>query len=262
MLSHLVGAANRADIQRLRLLEDENVALAATIERQHRQLHDGFTARDATIRRLTDALARKAGEEVAAAGMAEDMRALMEALASRDKRLAEETLRRERLDQRLGKLAAESSETERARRLAEAEREALRRELASVESQIAMRLPGEAGCEAGGFDFGGRCVLYVGGRAHQTPQLRALVERINGRFLHHDGGLEHNAALLPGLVSRADVAVFPVDCVSHEAVAALKRACRLSGKRYLALRTSSLACLLAALTAHEPGAEATQAVPA
>jgi hypothetical protein len=43
--------------------------------------------------------------------------------------------------------------------------------------------------------------------------------------------------------------VFPVDCISHEAAIAVKRSCRLMGKRYVPLRTSSLACLLTALAA-------------
>ena len=77
MLSHLVGAANRADIRRLRQLEEDNAALAATLERQQKQLRDGFTSRDETIRRLTDALARKAGDNVAAAGTADDVGALV-----------------------------------------------------------------------------------------------------------------------------------------------------------------------------------------
>jgi hypothetical protein len=75
--------------------------------------------------------------------------------------------------------------------------------------------------------------------------------------LHHDGGIEHNAAMIPGLVSRADMVVFPVDCISHEAAIAVKRSCRLMGKRYMPLRTSSLACLLTALSAAQeatPGA--------
>jgi hypothetical protein len=74
-----------------------------------------------------------------------------------------------------------------------------------------------------------------------------LVERIGAGFLHHDGGIEHGAALLPGLVSRADRVLFPIDCVSHDAVAMIKRLCRQTGKRYAPLRTASLACLLAAL---------------
>lgn len=90
-------------------------------------------------------------------------------------------------------------------------------------------------------------ILYIGGRANQVPKFKALVERSAGRFLHHDGGLEHSAALLPGLVSRADVSLFPVDCVSHDAVAAIKRVCRQVARPYRPLRTSSLACLLAAL---------------
>jgi hypothetical protein len=46
MLSHMVGAANRADIRRLRQLEQENAALTAKLEAQQRHLRDGFTTRD------------------------------------------------------------------------------------------------------------------------------------------------------------------------------------------------------------------------
>src|SRR5262249_2151776 len=38
MLSHLVGAANRADIRRLRQLEEDNAALQAKVERQQQLL--------------------------------------------------------------------------------------------------------------------------------------------------------------------------------------------------------------------------------
>src|SRR5262245_12523545 len=63
MLSHLVGAANRADIRRLRELEERNAELIAKIERQQRQLQEGFARRDETIRRLTDMVSRRAGEQ-------------------------------------------------------------------------------------------------------------------------------------------------------------------------------------------------------
>ena len=58
MLSHLVGAANRADIRRLRQLEQENGALTEKLHRQQQQLRDGFTSRDETIRQLNALLAR------------------------------------------------------------------------------------------------------------------------------------------------------------------------------------------------------------
>jgi uncharacterized protein DUF2325 len=256
MLSHLVGAANRADIRRLRQLEDDNAALAATIARQQRQLRDGFMARDETIRRLSDALARRAGEMVGATTEDADAEALTDALAEREKRLSEEIARRMALTRRLDKVSADLAEASRGRQSAERQREALVAELAAAESQIERLMPaeGQKQEEGGGLDLHQLCVLYVGGRSHQIPQLKALVERMNGRLLHHDGGLEHNAALIPGLVSRADIAAFPVDCVSHDAAAAVKRSCRLMGKRYLPLRTASLACLLAALKATPSGA--------
>ena len=90
-------------------------------------------------------------------------------------------------------------------------------------------------------------VLYVGGRTGQMPRLRTLVQHARGRLLHHNGGIDDNAALLPGLISQSDVIVFPVDCVSHGAVASVKRLSQQLDKRYLALRSSSLTCLLSTL---------------
>jgi len=253
MLSHLVGAANRADIRRLRQLERDNAALAATIERQQQRLRDGFTSRDATIRRLTDALARKASDNLTAAVTSDDARALAQTLADRERRLANEVMGRESLVKRLESVSAELAKANRARQRAEQELETYRSELAAAESRIDKLLPiGKEGA-AETLYLNGLCVLYVGGRAHQMPRLKALVEETNGRFLHHDGGVENNAALIPGLVSRADVAVFPVDCISHDAATTLKRTCRQMGKRYLALRTSSLTSLLAGLATLRAG---------
>jgi hypothetical protein len=250
MLSHLVGAANRADIRRLRQLEEDNAALAVRIERQQRQLRDGFTARGETIRRLTDALARSAGEHGGAVANA-DSKALADALAERDKRLSEEIARRIGLTRRVDKLSAELAEARRARQSAQGDRDALAAELAAAEQQIERLMPAETQEQHKdpALDLHELCILYVGGRNHQIPQLKALVEGANGRLLHHDGGVEHNASMIPGLVSRADIVVFPVDCISHEAAISAKRSCRLMGKRYVPLRTSSLACLLAALAA-------------
>jgi hypothetical protein len=258
MLSHLVGAANRADIRRLRQLEEDNAALGAKLERQQRQLRDGFTSRDETIRRLNDMLARAArqGAIVAPSGT-DDVRAVKEALAELDQRLAHETGRRERLEHRLTTVSNALNEAERARARAEDELAALHRELAALESRLCPAP--EHGAAAEDLDLRGLTVLYVGGRANQAPQLKGMVESTKGHFLYHDGGIEHSAALLPGLVSRADIAVFPVDCVSHDAAAGVKRVCRQMGKRYIPLRTSSLTCLLSALSALQTAQMATAA---
>ena len=252
MLSHLVGAANRADIRRLRQLEENNAALAETVDRQQRQLRDGFTARDATIRRLNDLLVRHmsgSADGSSPSGEPEgDAEGLGSVVAEAGRRLADETARRERLERRLAAASQALHAAEQARRLAEDERDSLRRELAAIEDRIVGLLEPEDGAPAGPPDLSGLVVLYVGGRANQAPQLKAVVERMGARLLHHDGGIEHSAALLPGLVSRADLAVFPVDCVSHLAMASVKRLCRQAGKPFSPLRTSSLTALVSALS--------------
>jgi hypothetical protein len=93
----------------------------------------------------------------------------------------------------------------------------------------------------------GLSLLYVGGRPSQVSHLRALGEQLGVMFLHHDGGVEDRSGLLSGLVSRADVVMFPVDCVSHEAVASVKRLCRQTAKPYVPLRSAGLSSFVAAL---------------
>lgn len=252
MLSHLVGAANRADIRRLRQLEEDNAALGAKVDRQQRQLRDGFTARDETIRRLNELLVRQMAQLAEASSPKADPgghpEGFADVMAEVARRSADGTARRERLERRLAASSQAVQAAEQARRLAETERDALRRELGSIEDRIVGLLERDEGAAAGALDLSGLVVLYVGGRANQAPQLKAVVERTGARFLHHDGGIEHSASLLPGLVSRADLTVFPVDCVSHDAMASVKRLCRQTGKPFSPLRTSSLTALLSALS--------------
>jgi hypothetical protein len=74
-----------------------------------------------------------------------------------------------------------------------------------------------------------------------------LAERAGAVFLYHDGGIEERGGLLPGLVSRADVVLFPVDCISHAAMLQVKRLCRQAGKKFLPVRSAGLAPFCAAL---------------
>ena len=250
MLSHMVGAANRADIRRLCQLEEENGALSAQLEAQQRHLRDGFTERDAKIRVLNTALSQALAKAPALpSDAAADVRAAREAIRDLECRLSREIARGQRLENRLAAALRAQSRAESARRDAVSQCEDLRRELTLAEAQIDNFLGPEASHPqaAATLHLGGAQVLYVGGRAHQVPQFRSVVERAGGVLVHHDGGIEHSMTLLPGLVSRADCTVFPVDCVSHEAMGLLKRQCRQAAKPFVPLRTSSLASLLAGL---------------
>ena len=48
-------------------------------------------------------------------------------------------------------------------------------------------------------------------------------------------------------MSQANLVVFPVDCISHHAARVAKQLCRQAGKRFIPLRSASVASLLAAL---------------
>jgi Uncharacterized protein conserved in bacteria (DUF2325) len=240
MLSHLVGAANRADIRRLADLEQANATLEEKLRRQQAALHEAVTTRDASIRDLREALRRTLAAEapVESGDGAEALRALV---ADLEKHLGASARRRETVEGRLAEardaLAAERAARERL----EAEVVALRAELVAVEGSLSS----DAAEDERRVD--GLSLLYVGGYGHQVSHLRAIAARRGADLLHHDGGVEHNPDLLAGLTSRADAVLFPVDRVSHEAALAVKRLCRQSGKPLIPLRSSGASSLLAAI---------------
>jgi hypothetical protein len=254
MLSHLVGAANRADIRRLCQLEADKVQLEARLERQQRALHGAVVTRDTQIHELRQALAQRVAAEPisAASGATEETAALRQLVSERDRRLASETRRRATMEARL-EAAQDTAVRERTARV-QAERisQALREELDAIEASLVATYiaqpcdkPPELPLDAPHLD--GVVLLYVGGRPNQVAHLRAVAERCGTTFLHHDGGIENHPNLLPGLTSRADLVLFPVDCISHDAAHAVKLLCRQAGKRFIPLRAASATSLLAAL---------------
>ena len=249
MLSHLVGAANRADIRRLAALEEENASLLAKVERQQARLHDAVTSRDATIRRLGGIAVRQV--EVSADPDADDVLAAFRDLAADlQNRLATQLDRNERRKRRLVEATEAARRWERRARDAEAERAAMQRELELLEQRRDGPEPTLAAAE-----LPCQRILYVGGRPGSVEQMRNTLAASGGELLCHDGGRHDHPSLLPGLISQADRVMFPVDCVSHDAALTVKRLCRQLGKGWVPLRSSGLASFLAAVTpAPEPAA--------
>jgi len=99
-------------------------------------------------------------------------------------------------------------------------------------------------------DLNNRTILYIGGRLQAVAHFKRLVEACNGSFSHHDGGMEESMDRLKSLFGRADAVVFPVDCVSHAALAEIKRLCRRWNKPYLPIRRSGLSALTRALESY------------
>jgi hypothetical protein len=102
-------------------------------------------------------------------------------------------------------------------------------------------------------DLSGRRILFVGGRHRAVAHMRRLVEDSNGAFMHHDGGVEESMNRLGGLLRRADAVLFPVECVSHSALATVKLLCRRFDKPYVPLRSAGTLAVIAALQTLAPG---------
>jgi hypothetical protein len=165
-----------------------------------------------------------------------------------ERRLATEARRRASLEERLTNAQASLDSERGARTAAERACETMRSELQAIESSLLV--PQDSATDPA-VRLNGVVLLYVGGRPNQVTHMRAVVERLGATFLHHDGGVENHPNLLPGLASRSNLVLFPVDCISHEAANAVKSLCRQGGKRFVPLRSASVTSLLTALQAPE-----------
>ncbi|WPB58402.1 DUF2325 domain-containing protein [Xylophilus sp. GOD-11R] len=252
MLSHLVGAANRADIRRLVALEQANGELRQQVE-HYQERH---IAREQALASLQQSLSeahRSLEEARQGAPAAPAPRALRDPVAAAGEQVALQTQRREAAEQAAA--SAQAAAATLAEEAAYLRRHAgeLAAELEAAEAQL-RELAGDPQDDAGTTTnahhrLDGRRILYVGGRPSSTPSIRALVERHGGVFRHHDGGLEDRKGLLSASVAWAELVVFPVDCVDHDSVGQLKRLCARQGIEFRPLRSAGLGSFAAALGA-------------
>lgn len=266
MLSHLAGATNRADIRRLRALEAERQELTEQLaaamrrlsasEAGHRRLAEEHQAE---TRGLTNRLqaAQAAGKrleqievrlrEFEDGDTVRKLRtrnvALESELDEANRRLRGEMQRRSTLEHELSALQAAHEEMSSTVRAVNAECDALE---SMLESGIDKANGGAV--ESGrAVDLCGRRVAYVGGRAGIVGHFRALVERLNGHFIHHDGGIEDHEGQLGRILGQADVVLCPVDCVSHRACLRAKKLCKRTAKPFVPLRSAGLSSFVSGL---------------
>lgn len=249
MLSHQVGAGQRADLRQLTAAREELAALRRDFDALHARSRQQVEERDQRISDLTEQLAAAREEK---RSLSADLRALEDELEGL--RHAGGAAHVAELEHRAGQLVAVEAERDRWRDRCEAARrqaaalEAECRERASecalLERLVSQAAEGCDGCPAEDAaappDLRGRCILCVGGRIQLVDQYRAVVTRLNGRFEHHDGGLEEKAQRLESLLSAADAVVCATDCVSHNAYQRLKRFCKAHRKPHVFLQSSGL----------------------
>ena len=96
MLSHLVGASNRADIRRLSQHEAEVGALRTTVEEIKSAMRSGFSRRDTEIQALQRTLARALAEPNESPTHSEEITTLRNLVTRLRQQVAAENGRRER----------------------------------------------------------------------------------------------------------------------------------------------------------------------
>jgi hypothetical protein len=88
-----------------------------------------------------------------------------------------------------------------------------------------------------------KAVLCIGGRSKTVPVYRSIIESAGGKFSHHDGGMEHNVALLEPSMAAADLVICQTGCISHKSYFRVKEFCKRTGKQCVYVENPSASSL-------------------
>jgi septal ring factor EnvC (AmiA/AmiB activator) len=236
MLGHQVGAGIRAGLRRLAAAEENHDQLREQLReaeaKANGHLQDKQQALDERDHWQQRALAaeqrqQERDEELAAWKAGEHQRQLNQRIRALERQLAHQSRRAEAAEARLAEPPAPAP-------------------CPATRHSEAPACAAQAAPEAFP-DLQGACILCVGGRQQARDHYRRLVEQANGRFLHHDGGIEQSSDHLEQMLARADQVVCPVDCVAHQAVRCVKDHCRRAGTPCRFLESASVTALSRAL---------------
>ena len=241
MVQHQLGSANRADLQRLELLSDENLILGRQLaqvqQRSTRLLQERAVQIEKQAAELLQQRAAILGRDTLIAGLREELQALEAAvpgLRHRQQQAEQIRLQQARLHELERTLLATRQELER-----ECRRSV---EQAAPDPVIEMAIEDRPMPQ-----LGEQAVLCVGGRQSVVPIYRQLIERTGGRFMHHDGGEEDASAKLDASLAAADLVICQTGCISHDAYWRVKDHCKRHGKQCVFVDKPSASSLQRAL---------------
>ncbi len=264
MLSHLSGATARIDMREFHMLEERNHALQEQINTNEVVFNKKLDKKEEQLANLKAELSELQQEK----GLYEQAKVELNQIKEtpfihrfQDEikqlkiELENARLNAERLEKNCQKWEAIATHAQEQNDVLEQQLDNLSDEKLSVENTLTSLLSQGSesidSCEAcpnSNSDLCGRCVLYIGGRNSQYTHFRKLVEQQNGAFIHHDGGREDGHQKLASIVSKADVVVCPLDCVSHTAMNAVKRHCQINTKQLVFIPHASLSAFSKGLT--------------
>lgn len=267
MLSHLIGSSNRADIARLSELEleladalEKNRSLASRNQKKLKQLRDEINCNQEKICELerensnlkvrlfsdppsqsVEEINKEFSQGVLLSG--ENYPALLSEPVQSASKIVRHNLR---LVDEVEKANGEKRELRSKLEAAQDELDGVLAELESANSFIQTFIT-KNNSDVPKCNLYGKCILYIGGRGGNICRMCDLVNKMNGRLIHHDGGKEDSLTKLKGAISSADAVIFPVDCVSHSSALEAKKLCKKMVKPYMPIRSSSLSSLVTGL---------------
>jgi hypothetical protein len=253
MLQHQVGSANRADLQRMEELADENAVLGRELAQAQSRSTRLLAERARDLEQSQAECLRLRGELMArdtlAAGLRDEMQQLEESipgLRHRHEQARQLQAQQERIHQLERALLASRQQEEREQRRADDLQAALS-QMEQQQARLAQRLEATPATEASLPSLDERSVLCVGGRPAVVPIYRQLIERTGGRFLHHDGGEEDAVAKLDASLAAADLVICQTGCISHDAYWRVKDHCKRHNKQCVFVDKPSASSLRRAL---------------
>lgn len=257
MLQHQLGSANRADLQKLSALSDENGVLARELAQVQARSTRLLQERSQTIEQQSAELLRLRAMLLGRDTLVDSLRAEIQDLHAASPALKSRLEQAQQIRQQLARIVELEQRLHKSQQQLLAEHqcnERLSNAKASAATQTSAEAHAEPTLEAEiespkpAPQRLNQAVLCVGGRQAAVPIYRQLIERTGGRFLHHDGGEEDAASKLDASLAAADLVICQTGCISHDAYWRVKEHCKRLGKRCVFVDKPSSSSLQRALT--------------
>lgn len=249
MLQHQAGATARIDIARFNALLGENLVLTKELGKVQERSTRLLSEKSGEIERLGAQLVRlraeSMGKDSRIAFLCEDLAAIKASQPQFDlnvrlqKKVDQMALRQQELENQCAELRQKLASA--TKMLEGVNHETLRAETRDVAEQPEPRTSPVT------FYLQHKTVLCVGGRSGSIASYRDVIERVGGRFAHHDGGLEDSQSILDSNLAAADLVICQTGCISHNAYWKVKDFCKRTGKRCVFVENPSASSLVRGL---------------
>ena len=238
MFQHQAGAGVRLEIVRFNALADENGVLSRELAKVQERMTRVMGQKSCEMERMTTELMQARAAVISKDSRIAFLTQDLEALQASIPQLEDKQRLQKRVDQmtiRQTELEAQNAELR--RKVAAADRVSTERVAERVAAGLAlleMPTPEDKPAlqaQPITLHLHHKVVLCVGGRSGNLANYRDVVERVGGRFTHHDGGVEDNVSVLDANLAAADLVICQTGCISHNAYWRVKDFCKRTGKQ-------------------------------